>query len=151
MTFEKSQAIQQLKASLELRTLKRDFLLYACCLGIPWLIMASDEASAGPAVLLGLTLLAILGFYLWRILCIFRNPEGYIFCDCVLNQVHSNPFLRSFFFTVRVEMPDGRTEYVDTHAIFATHGIFEPIMEDYVNSTVTIAYNPSTDMVVVIG
>lgn len=151
MNTDKKAVITQLKDSLELHTMKRDFLLFACCLGIPCLFMVSDESSSGAAALLGLMVLSILGFYIWRTICIFRSPEGYIFSKCELTQPHINPFLRCYYFTVRVELPNGQTSYVDTHAIFATHGIFEPVMENYVNSSVAIAYNPATEMVVVIG
>ena len=45
---------------------------------------------------------------------------------------------------------DGRKYGVDTHAIFFTRGIFQPLMETYANATVTLAVNRETGMVVVI-
>ena len=41
--------------------------------------------------------------------------------------------------------------FADTHAIFFTRGICQPLMEDYANTTVTLAINRETGMVVVIG
>lgn len=149
MTTDQKAVISRLKDSLELHTIKRDLLIYLVFFGLMYLLSVSDDSGA--ATLMLLILIPILIFYIWRIICIFRDPEGYIFAECELTQPHCNTFLRSYYFTVRVELPNGQTSHVDTHAIFATHGIFEPIMKDYVNSTVTIAYNPATDMVVVIG
>lgn len=39
----------------------------------------------------------------------------------------------------------------DTHSIFYARGLVGLLLEDYVNRTVTIAYNEETGMVVVIG
>ena len=52
---------------------------------------------------------------------------------------------------VAIEDPAGGRKYgVDTHAIFFTRGIFQPLMETYANATVTLAVNRETGMVVVI-
>ena len=55
------------------------------------------------------------------------------------------------YFTVVLEEPDGSKLIENTHAIFACHGIMEPLVSDYVNSEVTVALNKRTGMVVVIG
>lgn len=147
--MEKPDVIYQLRHSLEMDTIKRDILMFAGGLGIPALIMLYSEYVFASGVFLGLILLGILGFYICRILSIFRNPEGYILAECTLSQPHSRH--RSFYFTISFPLPDGQPDIVNTHAIFAEGGIFEPVMEDYVNKTAWIAYNPSTGMVVVIG
>ena len=147
--MERSDVMYHLWHSIEMHTIRRDFLLYLALFGLMWLMAVPGDT--GPAVLMLLFLIPILVFYIWRTICIFRNPEGYIFSKCELTQPHSNFWLKMMFFTVRIELPNGRVDYVDTHAIFAAHGIAEPRMEDYVNRTATIAYNPSTGMVVVIG
>lgn len=149
MLTDRNTLISRLWHSLEMKTIKRDVIAIACLLGIPCLLAA---ASGEPvAVSFGLFLIPFLGFYLWRTIGIFHKPGHYIFCKCLLDQPHSNTLAKSMYFTVRIDTPNGRTHMVDTHAIFTCHGIMEPRMEDYVNSTATIAYNPETEMVVVIG
>lgn len=110
MTADQKAVISRLKDSLELHTIKRDFLIYLVFFGLMYLPSVSDNSGAATFTLL--ILIPILIFYIWRIICIFRDPEGYIFAECELAQPHS---------------------------------------KDYVNSTVTIAYNPATDMGAVIG
>lgn len=148
--MEKSDVIYQLQHSLEMDTIKRDFLFFSIGLGIPALIMLYNEDVSGAGVLLALTLLGFWIFYIWRIISIFRHPEGYILAECVLSQPHCR-YRGAYYFTVSFLLPGGEAELLDTHAIFGGGGIIEPIMEDYVNKTAWIAYNPATDMVVVIG
>ena len=68
-----------------------------------------------------------------------------------MTQPHGSFWVRSMYFTVLLEDGDG-TIVANTHSIFGTsrHQI-GPIMEDYVNKTVTVAYNGLTEQVVVIG
>ena len=50
-----------------------------------------------------------------------------------------------------VDPDTGEKFFADTHAIFFTRGICQPLMEDYANTAVTLAVNRVTGMVVVIG
>ena len=137
--------------SLEMHTLRREVLLCIICFGIPLLMTTSRRDASGVAVLLVLMLLALLTFYIVRIVKIFHCAEYYVFCKGTLCQPRYNPYIKMYAFTAILEIPEGDAKAVDTHAIFATHGIFEPIMTDYMGKSATIAYNPLPDMVVVIG
>jgi len=148
--MEKADIVYQLKHSLEMDTLKRDILLYAGCLGLPALILLNSEDASGTGTLVALTLAGILIFYIWRILSIFRYPESYLLAECVLAQPHFK-YRGAYYFTVSFPMPNGDTETLDTHAIFGGGALDRAPMEDYVNKTARVAYNPATDMVVVIG
>jgi hypothetical protein len=55
------------------------------------------------------------------------------------------------YFTVELKESDGSSKTVNTRAIFSLHDIIRPRMEDYINKTVTVAYNIDTNMTVVIG
>ena len=148
--MENIDVVYQLKHSLEIKTIKRDIFLFSGCIGLPTLIMLSNGDASGAGTLLGLIVLGILAFYVWRIISIFRHPEGYILAECTLAQPHFK-YRGGYYFTISFPMPNGETEILDTHAIFNEGSLAEPSMEDYVNKTAWIAYNPATDMVVVIG
>ena len=148
--MENIDVVYQLKHSLEMDTIRRDILLFSGCLGLPALIMLYNEDVTGVGALIALMLAGILIFYIWRILSIFRHPEGYILAQCVLAQPHFK-YRGAYYFTVSFPMPGGEAEILDTHAIFGGGGLDTAPMEDYVNKTAWIAYNPATDMVVVIG
>lgn len=148
--MEKSDIVYQLKHSLEMHIIKRDILLFAGCLGLLALITLPSDDVSGTGTLIGLMLAGILIFYIWRILSIFRHPEGYILAECVLAQPHFK-YRGAYYFTVSFPLPNGQTEILDTHAIFGGGSLDSAAMEDYVNKTAWIAYNPATDMVVVIG
>ena len=61
-------------------------------------------------------------------------------------------FIYMVYFTALAIDPDtGEKFFADTHAIFFTRGICQPLMEDYANTTVTLAVNRDTGMVVIIG
>ena len=150
MKKSRQHTLHYLWHSLEMHTVRRDFLIYLGLFGFLCLLALPGGSNTGAETLMLICLLPVLIFYIWRVICIFRDPEGYYFCECQLTQPHSNFWLKMMYFTVYIELPNGRTDTVDTHAIFEAHGIMEPRMEDYVNSKATIAYNPSTGMVVVI-
>ena len=94
----------------------------------------------------------VLVFCILRTLRIMAKPEDYFFCKARLTTPHGGPMRHSMYFSTLLEDPeDGSKIPADTHAIFYTHGSFGPTMEHYANSTVTIACNRETGMVVVIG
>lgn len=154
----RKEAQQKLRDSLEISVIRRNAILYTLAIGVAVLMVScqnsgSDDSTLGMVMAVGaaLFLLPVWGFYLWRTICIFRKAENYIFCRCKLSQPHQNYFLQTMYFTVIIEHPDGSKGVRETHAIFPCHGLVGPLVEDYVNSTVTIGYNKETEMVVVIG
>lgn len=98
-----------------------------------------------------LVFLPFIGFYIWRIIQLFRHPEEYVFTRCKLERFHMSPFWRAACFSVRLEIPEQGIVNDETAAIFATHGIVVPVLEDYVNREVLIGYNRATGRIVVIG
>lgn len=90
-------------------------------------------------------------WYGWRSWKIFREPGSYVFCKTTLSQPHSSTWNHAMHFTVVLETEERGKFVANTAAIFQTHGWLGPIMEDYVNRDVTIAYNEETEQVVVIG
>lgn len=153
MQSAKKNTLYRLRSSLEMGNIKLTFAFGCALFGIPCLLFAMGTQKPEP----GVPFMFLLGFLihsvtcLWLTLRMFRKAEHYIFCQCKLTQPHSSPFLRSFYFTVLFQLPDGSTQEANTHAIFAAHGIIGPLMEEYINRTVTIAYNTATGNTVVIG
>lgn len=91
-------------------------------------------------------------FFLIRYLRIMAKAESYCFYRTKLTSPHHSLRIKHrFYFTVRLE-EDGEVPLtVDTHSVFHTYSILWPRMEDCLNQTVTVAYNPETNMVVVAG
>ena len=122
--------------------------LAVCCvngLGVPLV-------TAMMAAFVSVLFVPILGFWLLRIWRIFQSLEEYVFCPTELDQPHSYPLNRnSFAFMAVIEEPQGKRFAVETHSIFRVRNIPGPKLRDYVGRTVTLAWNPRTDMVVVIG
>lgn len=143
--------------SLELQTIRRDFVLTGLTVAIVIGLQACtargvDDSWILAVITSAVVLLPFWGFYLLRTASIFRKPESYIFCRCQLSSVHQRLFSKgAMYFTVVIEDPEGGRFVADTHAIFQAYGVFGPLVEDYVNRTVTVAYNRETGMVVVIG
>ncbi len=92
-----------------------------------------------------------LGRRCWKI---FHQPERYRCVQCTLNSLNTperfSIWGTSAFYVV-VEDEDGSKEVVSTNHIFFPGGLRGPQLKDYINRTVTIAYNPATESVVVIG
>lgn len=157
--MDKNVIRRRLWGSLELHTLRRDALLSTLIVLICIGFQGCTAATTGDgnlwiviAVIYGIVLLPFWCFWIIRTINIFRAPEEYFFCKCTLSSVHHKPFLKGgMYFTVVIEDPEGSRFTADTHAIFAAYGIAEPLMENYINRTVTMAYNRETEMVVVIG
>ena len=98
-----------------------------------------------------LTFLPFYCFYIHRIFQIFRYPEQYVFTRCKLERFHFSAFWRTAFFSVRLEIPEIGVINDETAAIFVTHGIAAPVLEDYVNREVLVGYNRFAGRIVVIG
>lgn len=102
-------------------------------------------------IVTGIISFPILAFCLWRTYRIFRHAESYFFCKTVMSSPKGGNVRDTIRFTVVLEDPDGGKFVATTHSIFDTHGSSVLAFENYVNRTVTIAYNEETDVVVVIG
>ena len=153
--MDKKQIRVQLWGSLEVKTLWGRFLLTAALIFVMCVIRGLCNISyesfwMATGIICGVTLVPYLIFCTIRTLQIFHQPVDYFFCRVKLCNPHAGFLRDSFYFSVLVEDPaDHQKYFADTHAIFASRGFSR--MEDYVNTTVTIAHNRKTGTTVVIG
>lgn len=125
---------------------------YGVCLLVCCPRAAEYQAAPMIAAFVSIVFLPFVGFWLWRVFAIFSSAQEYVFCRTELNQPHYLPLSRgTFTFMGTIETEEDGRFAVETHAIFQSHGIGAPLMEDYVGKTVTLAWNRETEMVVVIG
>ena len=152
--MDKNEIRARLRHSLEFKQLWNYFIVTSVILTLFALFSVLRNSGAGwgiAAIIYGLMLAPYLIFCIIRTVNMFRQLEDYFFCRSVLRQPHGGLIRDTIYFTTMVEDPAGGRKYgVDTHAIFFTRGIFQPLMETYANATVTLAVNRETGMVVVI-
>lgn len=154
-----SEIRKKLWDSLDLYCVRRDLVLV--CIVVPLVLLPSGCVNIGlrdpnfwlmVAIVTALTILPFVIYGLWITIRVYRRPENYIFCKAKLTHPHGSKWIRSgMYFTVILEHPEGGKFFVNTRPIFQSHGIVGPLLEDYLNKTVTIAYNEETEAVVVIG
>ena len=89
-------------------------------------------------------LLPLLLWRLWKLARIFRNAEQYIFFRGTLGSPRGDRKAVSF----RVKTPDGKLRRTDK--LFYIRNL-QPLLSDWLDQTVTVAWNRATDTVVVIG
>ena len=153
--MDKKEIHARLRSSLEFKQLWSYFLITAVILSL-FLLFAEwrnpGEGNGIAATIYGLFIAPYLIFCTIRTFNIFRKAERYTFCKATLSQPHGGLIRDTIYFTSLVIDPDtGEKFFADTHAIFFTRGICQPLMETYANTTVTLACNRETGMVVVIG
>ena len=153
--MDKKEIHARLRSSLEFKQLWSYFLITTVILSL-FLLFAvwrnSGEGNGIAATIYGLFIAPYLIFCTIRTFNIFRKAERYAFCQATLSQPHGGLIRDTIYFTALVIDPDtGEKFFADTHAIFFTRGICQPLMETYANTTVTLAVNRETGMVVVIG
>lgn len=122
-------------------------------LGIFYLIFCTVAFFREPAVGVTflITFLPIPVFYLYRIFRILHRRDGYLFCTAALNQPNYHFWRKTYSFTVTLDHPEISRRSRQTQPIFIPEGFYEPLLVNYVNQTVTVAYNPLTETLVVIG
>lgn len=148
---------ERLRTSLEMVTLWRNLIL-VLVIGVPFTFFYGlFYGGFGmrfwifAAMVSVLMVLPAALFCTIRSIRIYRKPEAYIFCRTALSKPRSL-WKNKMCYTVVLEDPeDGSKFLADTHAIFYSHGVMQPTIEEYTNRTVTIACNRETGMVVVIG
>lgn len=148
----------RLRDSLEMQAVIR-YLIIGMILAVFCIVLGMRELRyletgfrvLGTAIVTAICPLPILIFSLVRIIRIFRKPESYYFCKTTLSNPKGGNLRHTIRFAVLLEDSEGKKFMADTHSIFYTGGLIGPLLEDYVNRTVTIAYNEETGMVVVIG
>lgn len=156
--------VKEIKAkiwsSLDMYHVKLHFTIYLGFLilgGVMGAMMGSGiDGMRGMTILSGMLIAALSALYLFipSVLIFFRiirKPDQYRFYRAVLGQPHGGYPRGTMYFTVVLEEPDGEKFLVNTNTIFEAYGRVGISIEDYVNKTVTIAYNWETENVVVIG
>lgn len=150
---------QKLKCSVDMAYVRLNITIYCCFLLLGLLIVFLHPnlhftptdllICVGTMAFSGLIFLIPALVILFRI---YKDITGYRLYKATLSQPHGG-FPRGFmYFTVVLEDPDGSRFIVNTNTIFQSYGTsFGPSMENYVNQTVTVAYNEDTGEVVVIG
>ena len=153
--MDKKQIHARLRSSLEFKALWNYFIITAVILSLFVLFAVWRNPGEGETfafVIYGAFITPYLIFCTIRTYNIFHNAERYVFCKATLSQPHGGRMRDTIYFTALVIDPDtGEKFFADTHAIFFTRGICQPLMETYANTTVTLAVNRETGMVVVIG
>ena len=158
---DKKEIRYQLWHSLDIAYVKLWLFVAAVCTLIMWLffrlailwdVYHTLEQVVAFWVTIGLVIGPIVVFCAVRTWNIFRHPESYCFCRTVLCNPKGGSIRATIKFTVLIEDADGDKFAADTHSIFTTHRDCSGLgFEDYVNHTVTAAYNEETGQVVIIG
>lgn len=153
--MDKKKICEQLRRSLEFRTLWNYFIVTAVILTLFSLFAVLRNSGAGwsiAATVYAFLLSPYLIFCIIRTVNIFRRAGDYVFYKATLTTPHGGLLRDTIYYTALAVDPDtGEKFFADTHAIFFTRGICQPLMEDYTNAAVTLAVNRVTGMVVVIG
>lgn len=149
---------EKLWRSLDMVYIRRNLVMMALLFGglsLWFAIVASGSGDWTPfgamLVVMALTMGPFAGYDLWHAWRIFRDVEEYTFTRCVLSNPSGGTLRHSIKFTVVLQDRWGSKFAANTHSIFQTHGIGGLLLEEYVNKTVTIAYNNETEEVVVLG
>lgn len=155
MEEKRKEIRRKLWNSLEMGEVKRNLLIFLIAFPLlAWFATGRVYQPEAKLFMLGITavlLLPYLLFYGVRMFNILHRPEHYVFCQTTLEKPHASLNHRRFYFSVVLTDEKGKVFMADTHGIFSTRGLFSLQMEDYVGRTVTVGYNPTTGMVVVIG
>ncbi len=150
--MDTSEINQRLKCSLEIAHIRSAVAI--CTLITAAYIALFILAWGGWVLALVVGMVVIVPFwcwYGWRSWRIFQEPGSYVFCKATLSQPHSGRLRNEFYFTIVLETEESGRFVANTASIFQAHGWLGPLLEDYVNREVTIAYNEETQQVVVIG
>ena len=154
--YSKQENIRLIKRSLDMKVYKRILIAYGIGVGLGVVYGLGTFRDYEPVyfwMFLGLSALIIvplMGIWVWRMWKLFRAPEEYFFTRATLESPHQCWWPRGMRFRVVIEHPKEGTLAVNTNPIFRPVGWEQPLLEDYLNKTVTVGCNRETGMVVVI-
>lgn len=149
--MDTSEIKQKLKCSLEIAHIRSALVVWSFLVAAYVTVLTLFWGGLTfTMVFCGAFLLPIWVAYGWRYFRVFRKPEHYTFHRVRLSQPYANTF-HAFYFGVELESPEKGSVTTKTSSIFLARGWLGPIMEDYVNREVDLAYNEETGRVVVIG
>jgi len=156
--IKESPNYEKLKKSVELKFALGMLALYAgitlvcgALIAVAVGVSADSSGLVMPILVLLLIPVPMACFYLYRIFMIFYQIQDYTFSEVVLDRPHSGLTRGMMCFTLEVKNRNGVAVQAQTHEIFVLQGIMEPSFDDYVNQKVLIAYNETTEYVVVVG
>ena len=154
--YSKQENIRMIRRSLDMTVYKRMLIAIGIATGLGLLYGLGMARNEGPEVFWLFLVFAamfvtptagIWGYRMWKL---FRVPEEYFFTQAKLSTFHQKMWYRAMYFTVVIDHPEEGTLAVNTNPIFHPTGWEQPLLEDYLNRTVTVGYNRETGMAVVI-
>ena len=151
----KAKTVEMLKGAVDIRFLKNELIvllvLFAFFALAPIWFARNDPGYWGYLMWLVAVIPLSFGIYCAsRLIRIFRKAESYVFCKTVLDRPHYSNFHGRMYFVVVAEDLNGRKFQADTAAVFHPGGYIPPLVEEYVNKTVTVGYNEETGVLVVV-
>lgn len=163
MPVYENESPQQLKnrlwSSVELGMYRSQTILIFIGAAVFWFLVhlipenrvLQPELDQMLALILALIYLPVIGFFLYRTVRILWKWQQYRFYQVKLANLHRSVWFQTSYFTVVLQEPDGKKYVVNTHAIFTTHALATPRLEDYVNHSAVVGYNKETGQVVFLG
>ena len=155
--YSKQENIRMIRQSLDMKVYRRALIAYGIGVGLGVVYGLGTFRDYEPVYfwmylgLSGIVILPLTLIWVWRMWKLFREPEEYFFTKAALTAFHQNPWHRAMYFTVVIDHPEEGALAVNTNPIFHPIGWEQPLLQDYLNKTVTVGYNRETGMVVVIG
>ena len=154
--YSKQENIRMIKRSLDMTVYKRMLIAIGIATGLGLLYGLGMTRNEDPEALWlflffgALFVIPTAGIWGWRMWKLYRVPEEYYFAQVKLTSFRQNWWPRGICFTVLIDHPEAGTVAVSTNPIFQATGWEQPLLEDYMNRTVTVGYNRETGTVVVI-
>ena len=155
--YDRKENIRMIRQSLDMTVYRRMLIAIAIGTGLGLLygwVRFREYDDLYLELFLGMMVIfvgpptAIWGYRMWKL---FRVPEEYFFTQAKLSTFHQKMWTRGMmYFTVVINHPEEGTVAVNTNPVFASYGWEQPLLEDYLNRTVTVGYNRETGTVVVI-
>ena len=155
--YSKQENIRMVKQSLDMMVYKRMLIAVGIGTGLGLLYGLGMALNEDPElfrlflIIGAIFVIPTAGIWVWRMWKLFRELEEYFFTKATLTSFHQSWWSRGICFTVVIDHPEEGTVAVSTNPIFRPTGWEQPLLQDYMNKTVTIGYNRETGMVVVIG
>lgn len=148
-TFWDSPNCRQIRKSVELRSTRRDLIIVSVFVILLTLLLflPGNHTDIAYILVYFLVFLPVEVYMIYRVVVLFCHVDQYVFTEAKLDKPHMGG-RNVMYFTVTLRDRWGGEFQADTRPIFSN---WNPRFEDYVNQTVTIAYNEATKCVVVIG
>ena len=125
------------------------FAVLVIPLAVVFAFLGRPEASVAFVIIMLMFFAPLIGYYIFNLVSIWKNPDSYELFDAVAIEMHPS-FARKMYLTIQIKGYNGSNFTVDTNGIFMPSKASSLCFDANYKQGIQVLYDSTTDRILVL-